>query len=228
MSPRLKYTNNQPQWRAANEPLWNAYRLASLTEHRGQLTAILLDILLLPQRVLPKLGRSGRAARRRAVAGTNRRLRSEAEQLRERYNCPDPNTKEQQQAHMSTETMANTTASVDLARPRRAASTAAKEAVRQQVADTTDTASSTESDGEADGAASVSEDERDDPFPSLSTRARRHLCDPDGRAARRANNLVQSGQTRKRRRYCTRPHKWPICARQRHRRRCCGCTQDSH
>ena len=100
--------HNHAQWRAANEPLWNAYRLASMTGQRSQLTAILLDILLLPQRVLPKLGRSGRAARRRAVAGTGRRLRSEAERLRERYNCPDPSNKEQQQVQMSTETMANT------------------------------------------------------------------------------------------------------------------------
>ena len=79
--------HNQPQWRAANEPLWNAYRLASMTGQRSQLTPILLDILRLPQRVLPKLGRSGKAARRRAVAGTNHRLRSEGARLRERYNC---------------------------------------------------------------------------------------------------------------------------------------------
>ena len=57
--------HNQPQWRAANEPLWNAYRLASMTGQRSQLTPILLDLLQLPQRVLPKLGRSGRAASRR-------------------------------------------------------------------------------------------------------------------------------------------------------------------
>ena len=37
------------------------------TGQRSQLTAILLYILLLPQHVLPKLGRSSRAARRRAV-----------------------------------------------------------------------------------------------------------------------------------------------------------------
>ena len=153
--------HNQPQWRAANEPLWNAYRLASMTGQRSQLTPILLDILLLPQRVLCKLGRSGKAVRRRAVAGTGRRLRSEAERLRERYNCPDPSSREQQQAQMSTETMANTMAANGQARPRRAASVAARNAKHQQRADTTDAASGTESDGEAQGAASDSEEERD-------------------------------------------------------------------
>ena len=68
--------HNHAQWRAANEPLWNAYRLASMAGQRSQLTAILLDILLLPTRMLPKLGRAGRAARRRAVAATGHRLRS--------------------------------------------------------------------------------------------------------------------------------------------------------
>ena len=74
--------HNQPQWRAANEPLWNAYRLASMTGQRSQLTPILPDILLLPQRVLPKLGRSGKSARRRATATIGHRLRTEAERIR--------------------------------------------------------------------------------------------------------------------------------------------------
>ena len=90
----------------ANEPLWNAYRLTSMTGQRSQRTAILLDILLLPQRVLPKLGRSGKAARRRATAATGHRLRSEAERLRERYNCPDPDPKTHQRMQMSVDTMA--------------------------------------------------------------------------------------------------------------------------
>ena len=81
-----------------------------MTGQRSQLIAILLDLLLLPQRVLPKLGRADRAARRRAMVGTNRRMRSEAERLRERYNCPDPDTKDEQPTRMSTETMANTAA----------------------------------------------------------------------------------------------------------------------
>jgi hypothetical protein len=191
--------HNHAQWRAANEPLWNAYRLASLTGQRSQLTTILLDILLLPQRVLPKLGRSGRAARRRAVAGTGRRLRSEAERLRERYNCPDPSAKEQQQAQMSTETMANTVPSTGRQRSQRAAPAAARRLKQRQAADTTDDASTTESDGEAEGADSDrhSEDERDDPFSSLSGRTSSRRSGPDIKAARRADYLVQSGQTRK-------------------------------
>ena len=189
--------HNHAQWRAANEPLWNAYRLASITGQRGQLTAILLDILLLPRRILPKLGRSGRAARRRAVAGIGRRLRSEAERLRERYNCPDPSSKEQQRTEMTTETMANSIAFIGETRPRRAASIAAREVIRQQVADTTDAESSADSDGEAEVAASDSDDERDDAFPSLSGRTSGQRADPDSRAARRADSLVQSGLTRK-------------------------------
>jgi hypothetical protein len=132
--------HNHPQWRAANEPLWNAYRLASMTGQRGQLTPILLDILKLPQRVLPKLGRSGRAARRRAVAGTGRRLRTEAQRLREQYNCPDPDPKDGQQTQMSTETMANTMAQLGHQRrtPQRVAAVVARGQTRKQAANTTD------------------------------------------------------------------------------------------
>ena len=97
--------HNQPQWRAANESLWNAYRLASMTGQRSQQTAILLDILRLPQRVLPKMGRSGRAARRRATAATKNRMHNEAERLRERYNCPDPNMRDGQHTTMAVDTM---------------------------------------------------------------------------------------------------------------------------
>ena len=194
--------HNQPQWRAANEPLWNAYRLASMTGQRSQLTAILLDILRLPQRVLPKLGRSGRAARRRAVAATGHRLRSEAQRLRVRYNCPDPNPKDEQQTQMSTETMAHTTAQGGYGRPKRAASVAAAEAIRHQAADTTDDGSDAEPDVESaklKSAAADSDDEWDEPFPSLSARNKRHSAesDPDSKAARKANYLVQCGLTRK-------------------------------
>ena len=190
--------HNHAQWRAANEPLWNAYRLASMTGQRGQLTAILLDLLLLPQRVLPKVGRSGKAARRRAVAGTGHRLRSEAERLRARYNCPDPNMKNEQQATMSTHTMDNTMAQGGYQRPKRAASTAAREAIRQQAADTTDDAADAGSDVEepAEGGAR-SEEEQDEPFPSLGRLTSSRAADPDSNAARRANYFVQCGLTRK-------------------------------
>ena len=190
--------HNHAQWRAANEPVWNAYRLASMTGQRGQLTAILLDLLLLPQRVLPKMGRSGKAARRRAVAGTDHRLRSEAERLRARYNCPDPNMKNEQQATMSTHTMDNTMAQGGYQRPKRAASTAAREAIRQQAADTTDDAADAGPDVEepAEGGAR-SEEEQDEPFPSLRRLTSSRAADPDSNAARRANYLVQCGLARK-------------------------------
>ena len=192
--------HNQPQWRAANEPLWNAYRLASMTGQRSRLTPILLDILRLPQRVLPKLGRSGRAARRRSTAATGHRLRSEAQTLRARYGCPDPDPKAEQQTQMSTDTMAHTTAHGGYERPRRAASIAAAEAIRHQAADTTDAGSDADSDVEATQSRSNdadSEDDSDDPYPSLNRHGRRHSEHPDSRAARRANYLVQCGLTRK-------------------------------
>ena len=192
--------HNQPQWRAANEPLWNAYRLASMTGQRSQLTTILLDILRLPQRVLPRLGRSGRAARRRAVAATGHRLRSEAQRIRARYNCPDPDPKEAQQTQMSTKTMAHTAAQGGYERPQRAAAAAAAEAIRRQAADTTDADSDTEVREEVKqsaGASSDNDDEHDEPFPSLSGHSNRHSADPDSKAARKASNLVRSGLVRK-------------------------------
>ena len=219
--------HNVPQWRAANEPLWNAYRLASLTGQRSQLTPILLDILLLPQRVLPKLGRSGRAARRRAVAGTGRRLRSEAERLRERYNCPDPSAKGQQLAQMSTETMANTVPSTGRQRSQRAASAAATRLIQRHAADTTDDAPTTESDGEAEGAESDchGEDERDNPFPMLSGRT--GGLTPTAR--RRVGRTIwcRADRRARRRRCCIRPHRWQTCARPRRRRQCCDYIRDS-
>ena len=191
--------HNQPQWRAANEPLWNAYRLASLSGHRSQQTAILLDILQLPQRVLPKLGRSGRAARRRVVADTARRLRTEAERLRAWYNCPDPSSSDNQQAQMSTDTMLNTAAQGGYERPQRAASVAARQAIRQQAAETTNSDPGAEtSEDEAVETAVDSEDELNEPFASLSQNNRQHsMINPDSRATRRADYLVRCGLTRK-------------------------------
>ena len=192
--------HNQPQWRAANEPLWNAYRLASMTGQRSQLTPILLDILRLPQRVLRKLGRSGRAARRRATAATGHRLRTEAERIRARYNCPDPHPKDGQQTQMSTETMLHTTAQGGYERLKRAASIAAAGAIRRQAADTTEDDCGAESDVEVQQSKSAtagSDDEWDEPFPSLSGHNKRHSAEPDSKAARKANYLVQCGLTRK-------------------------------
>ena len=177
--------HNHGQWRAANEPLWNAYRLASTTGQRSQLTAILLDILLLPQRVLSKLGRSGRAARRRTAAATDRRFRSEAFRLRARYDCPDPDRADEQHTQMSADTMVNTVAQGEYARPQRAAAVTARESIRRQAADTTDSSAGSD------------EEVTDHPHPSLHRHPQRCLADPDSKAARRAAYLVRCGFTHK-------------------------------
>ena len=193
--------HNQPQWRAANESLWNAYRLASMTGQRSQQTAILLDILRLPQRVLPKMGRSGKAARRRATAATKHRMHNEAERLRERYNCPDPNMRDGQHTTMAVDTMEHTAAQGGYERPKRATSMAAAEAIRRQAADTTDADTDDAESGVAaagsKAAADDSDDDGDEPFPSLSHRHSRGTTDPDRRAAQKANYLVQCRLTRK-------------------------------
>ena len=198
--------HNQPQWRAANEPLWNAYRLASMTGQRSQMTSILLDILRLPQRVLPRLGRSGRAARRRAVAATKHRLHTEGTRLRQRYNCPNPDANSEQRLPMSTDTMDCTATLTTYRRPPpRAASTAAAAVIRLQTADTTD--SDTDADTETVEVEATesqrtvvnNEDERDEPSPWLPRHinSRSSRMDPDRKAALRATHLVGWGQTRK-------------------------------
>ena len=197
--------HNQPQWRAANEPLWNAYRLASMNGQRSELTSVLLDILKLPQRVLPRLGRSGRAARRRAVAGSKHRMRTEGERLRERYSCPDPDTNREQQLPMATDTMASTATQMAYRRPQRAASRAAAAATRQYAADTTEPDSVSETEIEAvaewQSTAANSDNERDESPPRLAYHSnynyRASMMDPDRKAAMRATHLVAWGQTRK-------------------------------
>ena len=101
---------------------------------------------------------------------------------------------------MSVDAMAHTAAQGGYERPRRAASIAAAEAIRQQAADTTDAGSDTESTASDDEAARIpadSEDEGNEPFPSLSRLTRRRLADPDSKAARRADYLVQCGLMQK-------------------------------
>ena len=134
------------------------------------------------------------------MAGTGRRLKSEAERLRERYDCPDPELKDRQRLQMSVDTMANTVANGGYQRPQRAASVAAKKAIRQQVADTTDDAADTDTEPDADQSASNgvgSEDESDEPFPSLNQLTKARTTDPDSKAARRADYFTQCGLTRK-------------------------------
>ena len=193
--------HNQQQWLCANEPLWNAYRVASMTSQRSQLTTILLDILLLPQRVLAKLRRSGKAARRRTAAAAIRRFHAESERVRERYNCPDPDQADEQRMQLSTTTLDETVARAARARPARAASIAARESIRLQAADTTDADSGSGSDAdvvESEGGATVSDDEGSTHmYPSEHRQMRRRSNDPDRKAAQRAAYLMQSGLTRK-------------------------------
>ena len=193
--------HNQQQWRAANDTLWNAYRLASMTGQRSQLTPILLDILLLPQRVLTRLRRSGKTARHRAAAATARRFRNEGERLRKRYNCPDPDRADEQQMQMSTDTMANTATQPGYSRPSHTESAAARRMSEQQAADTTDAGSDSGSDveaGETVRATAGSDDEDSDhPYPSLRRQQQHHSADLDHKAAQRAAYLVQCGLTRK-------------------------------
>ena len=72
---------------------------------------------------------------------------------------------------------------------------AARAAIRQQAADTTDATSSDDTDTEP--ATGDSDEDGDNPFPLLRQIGGRLAADPDSRAARRANKLVQSGLTRK-------------------------------
>ena len=85
-------------------------------------------------------------------------------------------------------------------RPRRAPSIAAAQAIRQQAADTTDADSDAEPPADGDKGTHTpdnSEDEHDAPFPSLHRLNQRRSADPDSKAARRADYLVQCGLTRK-------------------------------
>jgi hypothetical protein len=166
------------------------------------LSAILLDILRLPQRVLPKTSRSGRAARRRATAATKHRLHSEAQRLRQRYSCPDPNPKDEQHMQMSADTMGHTTAQGGYPRPGQAASAAADNDNRPGPAATTDESSGADTDvGNNKSVGTTADPDSDDecgePFPSLTRRSVRRSTDPDSRAAQRSNYLVQCGLTRK-------------------------------
>ena len=196
---RVTFHNHQ-QWLCANEPLWNAYRVASMAGQRSQLTAILLDILLLPQRVLPKLRRSGRAAKRRTAAAAGRRFRAESERVRERYGCPDPDQEDEQRMQLSTTTLDETAARAAHPPQVRAASIAARELAALQV-DTTDADSGSGSDvraGESEDAATDSDNEDTaDSQPSVHRRVQRRLNNPDRKAAQRAAYLMQCGLTRK-------------------------------
>ena len=85
---------NVPMWVGANTPLWNAYRVASESgDECAQLRAV-LDILLLPSFVLPRMGRGGRGSAQRKARTINARCRSRIVMLTQRHGkqlCREPN-----------------------------------------------------------------------------------------------------------------------------------------
>ena len=105
---------------------------------------------------------------------------------------------------MSVDTMAHTAAQGGYERPRRAASITASEAIRRQAAGTADAdsdgdpdADPTANDEDVNRTAVGSDDERNEPFRSVHRLNQRRSADPDSKAARRADYLVQCGLTRK-------------------------------
>ena len=200
---------NQPHWRAANEPLWNAYRVASEKREYSRLTPIVLDILQLPARMLIKPSRAGRKARRRIRYAMRKRCMTEGEKLRARYDCPDPDLHAEQEVQLSTDTMAYSRAVPGAEvqqRPRRASYIAAAKAI---AASTTEENSGTDSEssegrrrrrkirreeGETDG---DEDDGVDDPFHSFRRHTGQLPTGPDAKAARRAQYLVERNLIRK-------------------------------
>ena len=76
---------NVPMWVGANTPLWNAYRVASERGDRAAQVRAVLDILLLPSFVLPRVGRGGRGAAQRKARTINARCQSRVAAAVERY-----------------------------------------------------------------------------------------------------------------------------------------------
>ena len=76
---------NVPMWVGANTPLWNAYRVASESSDRAAQVRAVLDILLLPSFVLPRIGRGGRAAAQRKARIINARCRDRLAVATQRY-----------------------------------------------------------------------------------------------------------------------------------------------
>ena len=159
--------NNQPQWRAANEPLWNAYRLASLSRQRSQLTAIVLDILAAAAaraRQATQVGLGGEATRRRwnetSAAERGRAAAGAIRLPRPRHDRTAAGTDVDRHngAHSSTGWI----------RAPKTSGAPSLGAVRTQAADTTDADSDAETAADEERTARTaanSEDECDEPFP---------------------------------------------------------------
>lgn len=81
---------NVPQWVGICSLVFNQYRIASQDADRAAQTQALVDLLMLPQRVLTKTKRGGASHRGRLIATVKARCRDVGEEIRQRYQCRDP------------------------------------------------------------------------------------------------------------------------------------------
>jgi hypothetical protein len=82
--------SNVPQWVGMCSLAFNAYRTASQDSDGPRQTQALVDLLLLPQKVLTKTNRAGAHHRRRLVATIKARCRDVGAELRMRFQCREP------------------------------------------------------------------------------------------------------------------------------------------
>ena len=187
---------NQAHWRAANEPLWNAYRVASEKREHSRLTPIIVDILQLPARMLTKPSRAGKKARRRARHAVRQRCLTEGEKLRARYNCPDPDLQAEQEVQLSVDTMASTQAAAAATPQQRPRRTKAVEAPRAMAAAAAGEAEDEESNGRVATEADE-DDDVEDPLHSFRRRTGQLSTGRDANAARRSQYFVEHNLMRK-------------------------------
>ena len=81
--------SSQTQWVSVNMTAWSRYHTASAQGNTGRMMEALVDILLLPAKVLTRLSRGGRASQRRRGAAIKARSKQAAEELRRRFDCED-------------------------------------------------------------------------------------------------------------------------------------------
>jgi hypothetical protein len=81
---------NVPQWVGICNLVFNQYRIASQDGNREAQTQALVDLLMLPQRVLTKTKRGGASHHGRLIATVKARCRDVGEEIRQRYQCRDP------------------------------------------------------------------------------------------------------------------------------------------
>jgi hypothetical protein len=85
----ISFTNT-PQWIGMCSLVFNAYRVASQDGNRQRQTQAIVDLLMLPQRVLTKLSRAGAGNGKRITRTVKARCHSVGEQLRQQWGCRDP------------------------------------------------------------------------------------------------------------------------------------------